>query len=420
MSSALVASMLEGVRYVVRRPLRSALTALTSAVAIAVTVNVISLNYGLDEDIRKDIALFGRTTIDVGRSPLIRPGATRPAFGEAELAGIRNAVRGTGAIVSPLRQARVGAKGAAEATSLSIVATTLDYPRTTSVALEAGRWMRPDEKGLSACVLDDAAAKALFPGLRPSEVVGKSVTTSRSTDPIPVVGILADPMTYRSLFEAFDEGRGSRTVTASLLSFQNVYVPEDALGAGDLSLVQVVLPDPAAVKVAAKRLRELWPGEVVFSNIEKAPPVTVFVRAEWIDAMGGATQAGATIGNIVWILIVLVGCILLSTLHLVTIRERYDEIAVRRCEGARKRDVSIQVMTESVVTSFAGGLLGLPLGYLAAALMRMIVDIPFRFDPRYAGVAVFVAIGLGLIASVIPARRTAGLDPAQVLTRRLS
>ena len=132
------------------------------------------------------------------------------------------------------------------------------------------------------------------------------------------------------------------------------------------------------------------------------------------------TQAGAQIGNVVWILIVLVGCILVSTLNLVTIRERYDEIAVRRCEGARKRDVVAQVVTESVLTSFAGGLMGLPLGYLAAALMRRIVEIPFRFDPRYAGVAVGVAVVLGLLASVVPARRTASLDPAGVLTRRLS
>ncbi len=67
MSSALRASIGEGIRYVVRRPFHSVLTALSSAVAIAVTVNVISLNYGLDEDIRRDIARFGRRTIDVGR-----------------------------------------------------------------------------------------------------------------------------------------------------------------------------------------------------------------------------------------------------------------------------------------------------------------------------------------------------------------
>jgi len=420
MSSALLSAIGEGVRHVMRRPFRSALTALTSAVAIAVTVNVISLNYGLDEDIRRDIARFGRETIDVGRSPLIRPGAPRPAFGEPELGRIRAALVGTGAIVVPMRNSRVRATGEAEVQSLSLVAAGIDYPKTLSIAMVAGRWFVPGETGLSVCVVDAAAAQALFPGVDVARVVGRTVRTTPTEAVLPIVGVLEDPMTYRGLFEAFDEGRGSRTLTGSLLSFRNVYVPEDALGAGDLSVVEVVLPDPRRVREAATRLRELWPGDVLTSTAETAAAVTVFVRADWIDAMGGSTQAGAQIGNVVWILIVLVGCILVSTLNLVTIRERYDEIAVRRCEGARKRDVVAQVVTESVLTSFAGGLMGLPLGYLAAALMRRIVEIPFRFDPRYAGVAVGVAVVLGLLASVVPARRTASLDPAGVLTRRLS
>lgn len=420
MSSSLVAAILEGVRHVVRRPFRSALTALTSAVAIAVTVNVISLNYGLDEDIRKDIGRFGRGTIDVGRSPLIRPGAERASFGESELTAIRATLAGTGAVVVPVRQARTRATGDAEVPNLSLVAAGIEYPRTLSIPLLAGRWFRPGERGLSACVVDAAAAQALFPGVAPAGVLGRSVRTAPLEASLPIVGVLEDPMTYRGLFEAFDEGRGSRTLTGSLLSFRNVYVPEDALGAGDLSMVEVVLGDPARVRDAATRLKALWPGDVLTASAETAAPITVFVRAEWMDAMGATTQTSANIGNVVWILIVLVGCILVSTLNLVTIHERYDEIAVRRCEGARRRDVVAQVTTESVLTSFAGGLLGLPLGYLAAALMRAIVDIPFRFDPRFAGVAVLVAIGLGLVASVVPARRTASLDPAGVLTRRLS
>ena len=83
----------EGFRHVAAHPLRSALTALTSAVAIAVTVNVISLNYGLDEDVRRDVARFGRLTIDVGRFPVLGAGvvpgcvaAAAPAWSAAAAA----------------------------------------------------------------------------------------------------------------------------------------------------------------------------------------------------------------------------------------------------------------------------------------------------------------------------------------------
>ena len=57
--SSLLAAFVEGVRHLRRHPLRAALAALTCAVAIAVTVNVVSLSYGMDEDIRRDLARFG-------------------------------------------------------------------------------------------------------------------------------------------------------------------------------------------------------------------------------------------------------------------------------------------------------------------------------------------------------------------------
>src|SRR5207249_3974002 len=77
-------------------------------------------------------------------------------------------------------------------------------------------------------------------------------------------------------------------------------------------------------------------------------------------------------------------------------------------------------LAEGLLVSVVGGLAGLPLGYAAASLMRRIVDVPFRFEPRYAAVAVAVSAVLGLVSSVVPARRAAGLDPASVLSRRLT
>jgi putative ABC transport system permease protein len=151
-----------------------------------------------------------------------------------------------------------------------------------------------------------------------------------------------------------------------------------------------------------------------------ATPLAVFVRRDWMAEMSASSADGALLGNIVWILIVLVAAVMLSTLHLITIRERYDELAVRRCEGARRADLAWQVTCEGTVLSLAGGLLGLPLGQAAAAVLREMVGFPFRFEARYALVATLIAVGLGLLASVVPARRAARLDPARVLSRRLA
>ncbi len=139
----------------------------------------------------------------------------------------------------PLRIARVRATGAAEVASLSLVAAGIDYPKTLSIPMVAGRWFRAGETGLSSCVVDAAAAKALFPGVDAAAVVGRTVKAAPADSALSIVGVLEDPMTYRGLFEAFDEGRGGRTLTGALLSFRNVYVPEDALGRGaTLSMVE--------------------------------------------------------------------------------------------------------------------------------------------------------------------------------------
>lgn len=421
MSRALFGAMGEGLRHLARHPLRSALAALTCAVAIAVTVNVVSLSYGMDEDIRRDLARFGRLTIDVGRAPLLRPGAPRAAFGDAEAARAAEVVAGLGATVVPLRTERTTAAGAGAPAPVVLCAVGADYPRTLSIDLAAGRWFTEAERGWTACVLDESTARALFPGTAAAGVPGRRVRLSAAGDrEVPVVGVLADPMTYRALFEAFDEGRGARTLVGSVLSFRNVYVPQDALGTRDLSLVHVVLPDEARLDEARRRLEAVWPAVGLDADPSRVAPVNVFVRRAWIDAFGGTTQAGAMLGNLVWVLVCLVACVMISTLNLLTIRERYDEVAVRRCEGARRAHVVAQVAAEGVATSVVGGLLGLPLGFLGAEVLGRIVELPFRFDLRFAGVAVAVSVALGLLSSVVPARRAAGLHPAAVLSRRLS
>jgi len=418
----------EAFRHLLRRPLRSALTAFTSAVAIAVTVNVISLSYGLDEDVRRDVGLFGALVVDVGRVPIVAPGQGRAALGPAELERVRTTLQGLGATVVARRQVsgaiRPSGEGAPSGTPyrVQVLSASTEYLRTLSLEPVAGRWFVEQDRGLPRCVLDLALARRLFPDAAPAAVVGRQVELGlpAGTSSFEVLGVLADPLTHRELFDAFDEGKGARTLTSSLLSFRNVYLPDGALGEGDLSGISSVFPDVERLTEGARRLERLWPRLDLDPTRMSFTPIAVFVRRDWMAEMSASSADGALLGNIVWIIIVLVAAVMLSTLHLITIRERYDELAVRRCEGARKSDVAWQVTFEGTTTALVGGLLGLPLGHAAAAVLRGMVGVPFRFEARYAVVATLIAVGLGLLASVVPARRAARLDPARILSRRLT
>lgn len=416
----------EGLLYVIRHPLRSALTAMTSAVAIAVTVNVISLSYGLDADVQRDVARFGRLTVDVGRLPIIRAGIKRERLDETAVETIRRATEDVGGVVVPRRQVSGRVAGAEVLERAQVVSAPPTYLRTLGVEVVAGRWIEPGDgdghDGPGVCALDAEAAQQLFPGLEPQEIVGRTVRLAVQDldEDMRVVGVLEDPLTYRALFETFDEGRGARTLTSSLLSFRNVYVRETTVKGDEFTGISVALPTEAAVATARVRLTQSWPPAMTADGQMSAASIGVFVRKDWMDALGASTATGAMLGNIVWIIIVLVAVVMISTLNLITIRERYDELAVRRCEGATRHNVALQITVEGVVTSIIGGLAGLPLGYAGAAILRDIVDFPFRFDPGYAGIATLIAAALGLFSSVIPARRAARLQPAQVLSRRLT
>jgi putative ABC transport system permease protein len=405
----------EGVLHVLRRPLRSALEAVSCAVAIAVTVNVISVTRGLDADVRRDIGRFGRLSIDVARANVIRTGSERVPFGPEEAATVERTLAGLPAKVVPVRQAAGAARGDAHVDRLSFVASGPDYAATLEIPLAAGRWFAPADVPERVVVLDASAASSLFPGRAPSDVLSRTVeaTPGGRALSLRVVGVLADPLTYRGLFEAFDEGRGARTLASALLSFRNAYVPIGALPGADLTRVVAVMPDEASHAEAVRRLRATWPDS-------PTAPVGLFVRREWMDALGDTSKTGALLGNVVWIVVLLVAAVMISTLNLAGVRERYDEIAVRRCEGARRSHVAAQVAAEGVVVAVAGGLLGLPLGSAAAAVLSRLVEFPFGFAWEHAATGTLVAATLGIVASVLPARRAARLDPARVLSRRVT
>lgn len=411
----------EGYLHVVRHPVRSLLTALTSAIAIAVTVNVISLSFGFEQDIKATVNRFGRRTVDVSRVPVLIPGAVRPRLGPAELRRITEVLAGLDAIIVSRRQvsAAVRTEEHSKPRTMQVLAAGPGYLATASVEVEAGRWVRPQER--DACVLDRAAAARLFPDLSSQAVLGRQLRAelAGAEHVLEIVGVLEDPVALRSLFDAFDEGAGARTLTSSLLSFRNVYVAEGVVPGEEYSGISVVLPDDASVDVARDRLLQVWSLDAWDLAALARGGIGVFVRREWMDTMGATTSTGTLLGNIVWLIVVLVAVVMISTLNLITVRERYDEVALRRCEGARRRDIALQITVEGILLSLAGGLVGLPLGYLGARFLRTIVDFPFRFELRYALAATGIAILLGLFSSVVPARHAARLQPARVLGRRL-
>jgi len=112
----------------------------------------------------------------------------------------------------------------------------------------------------------------------------------------------------------------------------------------------------------------------------------------------------------------LVGGIGVMNIMLVSVTERTREIGVRKALGARKREIITQFMTEAVVLTFLGGLLGMAVGWMIPVIGSFIFpNLPMTVPLWAAAMGVGVSVAVGLFFGIWPANKAANLDPVEAL-----
>jgi putative ABC transport system permease protein len=175
---------------------------------------------------------------------------------------------------------------------------------------------------------------------------------------------------------------------------------------GSPDLLQASMDDAVVAMRTARRLKATEPDNF-----------GVYTSDTLLGLYRQATTGIFTVLIGVVALSLLVGGIVIMNIMLMVVSERTREIGLRKALGARRRDIMVQVLTESITLSTAGGLVGVALGYLAAQGLAAITPLPARLEPWSAalGLAVTAAVGLGFGA--FPAARAARLDPIEALRR---
>jgi putative ABC transport system permease protein len=110
----------------------------------------------------------------------------------------------------------------------------------------------------------------------------------------------------------------------------------------------------------------------------------------------------------------LVGGIGIMNIMLVAVTERTREIGIRMAVGARKRDILFQFLTESVILSLLGGLMGTGLAFLVCRVLRA-MSIPAVINPLVVFIAALFAAMVGVSFGFYPARKAARLYPIDAL-----
>jgi putative ABC transport system permease protein len=111
----------------------------------------------------------------------------------------------------------------------------------------------------------------------------------------------------------------------------------------------------------------------------------------------------------------IVGGIGIMNIMLASVMERIREIGTRRATGATRKDIILQFLTEAILISVSGGILGIVLGIVLAELISSFTDINTIISPVSILVSFGVSATVGIIFGFMPARRAAQMDPVESL-----
>ena len=113
----------------------------------------------------------------------------------------------------------------------------------------------------------------------------------------------------------------------------------------------------------------------------------------------------------------LVGGIGIMNIMLANVTERTREIGIRRAIGAKRRQIVMQFLIETVVLSMAGGGVGIGMGVLIPKMITRFAGMPTVVSAFSLVLSVGISLSVGLVFGIYPALRAARLDPIEGLRR---
>jgi putative ABC transport system permease protein len=378
--------------------LRTALTALGIAIGIAAVILLTSIGEGLHRFVIAEFTQFGTNLVTVTPGRVTTRGMSLGAVNTVRPLSIEDAVALRRArhvqLTDPIVQGNAEIEHAGRGRRVTLYGTGPDFARVLSMRVASGQFLPSDDprEARPFAVLGAKTARELFGAENP---LGARVRVG--TERYRVVGV----MEAKGQVLGFDLDDTVFIPVARALEMFN----RD-------SLMEIhVLYEPTAplaeVETDIKRILVGRHGAEDFTVTPQQKMLEVFDTV-----LNTITFAVAAIGAIS----LLVGGIGILTILTIAVAERTGEIGLLRALGATRRAILALFLGEAAVLAAIGGAAGLALGLGVAGLLALALPaLPVHTPWFYAVLAEVLAVAVGMVAGVLPARRAAYLDPVAAL-----
>jgi len=391
--------------------LRSALTMLGIVIGVAAVIVMIAVGRGAQAQVERQIRSLGSNLLIVFSASPTFTGARAAAgathtISEEDAHAIHRELTETIVAAAPALRGSGQVVAGNSNWSSTFWGVTPEYFEVREWRLAEGRAFDPSEINGAAkvAVLGRTVAWNLFGDESP---IGQTVRIR--TVPLTVVGVLA---TKGQNLMGQDQ---DDIVLMPISTARNRVLGATALAKSrSVGSINIKARDDVDIKVAEEQVRQLLrqrhrlqPGQ--------EDDFTLRNMTEILQAREDSSRVMAMLLAAVASVSLLVGGIGIMNIMLVSVTERTREIGLRRAVGARGGDILRQFLVEATALSLIGGLVGVLLGSLGAALIGELAGWPIELSPFAALLAVSFSAGIGIFFGFYPARKAARLSPIEAL-----